>query len=360
MTALLVMRVFTHEMEMNMNAIKLIALVIIASVGTLAYTLFAPLNIPKEGAIVYVHPGMSRANLVADLSASQLTHLSPIFELYTLAVGKSPKSGEYLIHPGSTPYSVWHQLIKGTGRFYREFVIVPGSTFAQIKANLQNNPYLKHLTTNMSDRDLMVLLGDPAHGPEGLLMPETYYFTRGDVDVSILKRAHDLMNVKLQEAWNNRAADLPYTDVYQVLIAASLIEKEAYLAKEQPIISGVLVNRLRKNMLLQFDPTIIYGLGAQYQGKIYKKDLTTDTPYNTYMHKGLPPTPIAMPGLGAIRAAAHPAQHDFYYFVATGDGSHQFTTNLQDHYEAVEKAEQKHEQQIVTTPAAAGANHAIN
>lgn len=343
-----------------MNAIKLFLLVIIAMLGTLAYTLFAPLNIPKEGTIVYIHPGMSRTNLVADLSASQLTHLSPVFELFTLAVGKSPKSGEYLIHPGSTPFSIWRQLITGKGRFYREFVIVPGSTYTQIKTNLDNNPYLKHYATHLSDHDLMNLLGDPAHGPEGLMMPETYYFTRGDVDMSILKRAHDLMVLKTQEEWNNRAANLPYTDFYQALIAASLIEKEAYLAKEQPIISGVLVNRLRKNMLLQFDPTIIYGLGSEYQGKIYKKDITTDTPYNTYMHKGLPPTPIAMPGMGAIRAAMHPTDHNFYYFVATGDGSHQFTTNLQDHYQAVEKAEQAREQQPVTTPSAAGANHAVN
>jgi UPF0755 protein len=207
----------------------------------------------------------------------------------------------------------------------------------------------------MTDKDLMLLLGDGNRSPEGLFMPETYYFSRGDSDLTILKRAHQLMQQKLNTAWNSRAADLPYQDAYQALIAASLIEKEAYLAKEQPIISGVLVNRLRKNMLLQFDPTIIYGLGSAYQGKIFKKDLTTDTPYNTYLHRGLPPTPIASPGITAITAAVHPAQHNYFYFVAVGDGSHQFTTNLQDHHQAVVNAETNK-----TTPAPTGTTNGTN
>lgn len=325
-----------------MQAFKLIVLLFIAILGTAAYTLFAPLELPAAGVIVYVYPGMSRAALVANLADNRLLHLPSLFNLYTLARGKSPKSGEYLIHAGSTPYSLWLQLTKGTGRYYRAFIIVPGSTYLQIKTNLQNNPYVKQVATKLSDHDLMASLGDTTHTPEGLFLPETYYYTRGDADMTVLKRAYDLMNLKLQEAWNHRADNLPYADAYQALIAASLIEKEAYLAKEQPIIGGVLINRLHKNMLLQFDPTIIYGLGAAYKGKIYKTDLTTDTPYNTYLHKGLPPTPIAMPGMGAIQAALHPAQHDYYYFVATGDGSHQFSTNLQDHYQAVQKAGEAH------------------
>jgi UPF0755 protein len=224
---------------------------------------------------------------------------------------------------------------------------------------------LKHMATNMTDAEIMLALGDNLHAPEGMFMPETFHYARGDVDLVILKRAHDLLVLKLNEAWQNHPANLPYQDAYQVLIAASLIEKEAYLAKEQPIISGVLVNRLAKNMLLQFDPTVIYGLGDNYRGKIYKSDLTTDTPYNTYVHKGLPPTPIAMPGMSAIQAAMHPAAHNYLYFVATGNGSHEFTTNLQDHYAAVSKAaalrNQRAEPAAVSapspTPAPAGGAH---
>lgn len=324
-----------HLLTDILKALSAIALLAIAAVS---YVLFYPVKLPGDGTIFYVHPGASRANLVAELSSYQLTHFTPIFDIYTMLRGKVPKSGEFLFPHGSTPYSIWKQITTGTGRYYREITIVPGDTFQQIKDILQKNPYLKHASATMSDRDLMQLLGDAGHVPEGMFMPETYYFSRGDSDLTILKRAHTLMSQKLSEAWNNRAKDLPYQDAYQALIAASLIEKEAYLAKEQPVISGVLVNRLRKNMLLQFDPTIIYGLGTAYQGKIFKKDLTTDTPYNTYIHRGLPPTPIASPGMNAILAAVHPAQHDYLYFVATGDGSHQFTSTLQDHNQAVEKA----------------------
>ncbi|MBV9575419.1 MAG: endolytic transglycosylase MltG, partial [Gammaproteobacteria bacterium] len=162
-------------------------------------------------------------------------------------------------------------------------------------------------------------------------------------DLVILKRAFDLMKNKLATAWEKRALDLPYQNAYEALIAASLIEKEAYLNTERPIIGGVLINRLRKNMLLQFDPTVIYGLGTRYNGKIHKQDLLENTAYNTYVHRGLPPTPIAMPGLASLQAATHPDTNDYIYFVAKGDGSHQFSKTLSEHNAAVKKAN-KHDQ----------------
>jgi UPF0755 protein len=318
--------------------LQTLTITFIALTGLTLYTLLYPLPIPKQGAIFYVHPGMSRANLVSGLSEENIIRIKPIFDLYTLANGKVPKSGEYLIPAGATGYSLWKQLTVGSGRYYRAFAIIPGTTFEQVKAALLAIPYLKHPIAKMSNKDVMEAIGDFTHGPEGMFMPETYYYSRGDSDLAILRRAYDTLVFELLEAWNKRSKDLPYKESYQALIAASLIEKEAYLQAEQPIIAGVLVNRLNKNMLLQFDPTIIYGLGSNYKGKIYKTDLTTDTPYNTYLHKGLPPTPIAMPGKSAIEAATNPAKHDYYYFVAKGDGGHQFTTNLQDHYSAVQKA----------------------
>jgi UPF0755 protein len=172
--------------------------------------------------------------------------------------------------------------------------------------------------------------------PEGEFYPETYYYTRGVADLVILKHAYDLMQSRLNQAWESRLPGLPYQDAYQALIAASLIEKEAHLNQERPIIAGVLINRLRKNMLLQIDPTVIYGMGDRYLGKIYRRDLLDDTIYNTYVHKGLPPTPIAMPSQASIDAAIHPAAHDYYYFVAKGDGSHQFSKSLPEHHRAVQ------------------------
>jgi UPF0755 protein len=320
------------------SSAKVVAIIFIALVGIAAYALFLPVSISQSGILFYVPQGTSRANVVADLSANHLIRLAPIFDFYSQMRGRVPRSGEYKLARGSSPYAIWQQITNGTGRYYRSFTIIPGTTFKQIKLSMQKTPTLRHVTANMNDQQIMAMLSESTRGPEGMFMPETYNYSRDDADLVVLKRAHVLMNLKLNEAWQNRGANLPFQDAYQALIAASLIEKEAYLAKEQPIISGVLVNRLQKGMLLQFDPTIIYGLGDQYRGKIYKSDLTTDTPYNSYMHKGLPPTPIAMPGLTAIQAAMHPAQHDYLYFVATGNGSHAFTTNLQDHYAEVSKA----------------------
>ncbi len=327
-------------MRLLLNFFKIIAALAVALAGVIVYALFAPVSVPKGGAVYYVTPGVSRANLVLGLAENHYVRLAPIFDLYTVLRHRVPKSGEYSFPQGSSPYGIWKQITSGTGRYYRTFIIVPGTTFKQIRTTLQNDPTFKHLINDMTDKDIMAALGDRVHEPEGMFMPESYYYSRGDVDLVILKRAYDLLNLKLNEAWAGRALNLPYQDAYHALIAASLIEKEAYLAKEQPIISGVLVNRLNKNMLLQFDPTVIYGMGDTYQGKIFKSDLTKDTPYNTYLHIGLPPTPIAMTGLGAINAAMHPDRHDYYYFVAAGNGSHTFTTNLQDHNSAVMRARQ--------------------
>lgn len=338
--------------------LKTTLVIIAALTGLSAWTFIAPVSLPREGAIFYVRPGISRENLVIELSQNKYIRLAPLFDLYAKLRGVPPKSGEYKFTHGSTPYSIWKQITAGTGRYYRSFTIIPGWTFKQVKAALKNEPTLKHLASEADDDTIMMFLGDASQKPEGMFLPETYYYSRNDADLVILQRAHDLMKLKLEEAWQTRAVNLPYKTAYEALIAASLIEKEAYLPQEQPIISGVLINRLRKNMLLQFDPTVIYGMGDSYQGKIYKKDLTTDTPYNTYTRKGLTPTPIAMPGLTAIQAAMHPANHSYLYFVAKGDGSHEFTTNLQLHNAAVSKAAAVRSKKAAGAPVAAGEPHA--
>lgn len=245
------------------------------------------------------------------------------------------KAGEYLFLTGTTPDKLIHQLMTGTGLVYHTFTIIPGTTFKQIRQILDNDPNLIHTTKNLTDAEIMTNLGQPGVYPEGEFFPDTYFFMKDAVDLTLLKRANRLMQQKLDAAWPTRTANLPILTPYQALIAASIIEKEAHVRYELPIIAGVMMNRLRQGILLQFDPTVIYGMG-RYDGTIYKTDLANNNPYNTYIHKGLPPTPISMPGLAAINAVLHPESHDYLYFVAKGDhATHQFSRTLFEHAAAV-------------------------
>lgn len=334
-----------NTLQSSLISLRIILALLCAMVVLVVYVLFVPVTLPREGLVFYVKPGSSREIIVRELAEKGCIRLRVLFNLYSSMRGKIPKSGEYLFASGSSPYTIWRQIILGKGRYYRTFTIIPGWTYKQVQAALREDKAVRHITRSMRDQDVMAALGSSIRFPEGMFMPESYHFLRGDTDLSILKRAYDLMQLKLNEDWRSRAANLPYQNVYQALIAASIIEKEAYLPAEQPKISGVLVNRLRKGMILQFDPTVIYGMGDSYRGSIHKSDLKTDTPYNTYIHKGLPPTPISMPAPGAIHAAMHPDANDYYYFVAKGDGSHEFTSNLKAHEAAVQRSLQKREPQ---------------
>jgi UPF0755 protein len=301
--------------------------------------LFAPTVSHQKGVQYVLKPGTSRSTFVKELDQHGIIRFPVILSLYIQLQShhKQLKAGEYFFPEGASSFAIWRQVTQGIGVVYHAFTIVPGWTFSRLKAELQQIPTLKNRTQGLDDKKIMALIGQPDRLPEGMFLPETYYYTRGVADLVILKQAAQLMQKKLAIAWQSRTRDLPYQSDYEALIAASLIEKEAYRQEELPLIAGVLVNRLRKNMLLQFDPTVIYGLGADYKGKIYKTDLLADTTYNTYRRKGLPPTPIAMPSLAAIQAALHPAQNDYLYFVAKGDGSHQFSRNLIEHNRAVKE-----------------------
>jgi len=183
----------------------------------------------------------------------------------------------------------------------------------------------------------MTKLGWPNQHPEGRFFPDTYFFSSGMSDLAILSRAHKLMQTQLESVWRERAENLPYDTMNQALIMASIVEKETGQASERPMIAGVFINRLRIGMLLQTDPTVIYGLGDRYDGNLHKRDLLADTPYNTYTRAGLPPTPIAMPGIEALRAAVNPAPTSALYFVARGNGTHKFSASLAEHNQAVNK-----------------------
>lgn len=245
------------------------------------------------------------------------------------------KAGEYLFPQGSNLISIWKQITTGSGLYYRSLTIVPGWSFKQLRQELAKTETLHQTISSLSDDEIMQRLGYPNIAAEGEFYPETYLYTRNVLDLVILKRAADLMQLRLKEMWERRDNQLPYKNVYEALIVASIIEKEAYLAAERPVIASVIINRLKKNMLLQCDPTVIYGIGDRFTGKLHKTDLSADTPFNTYLHKGLPPTPIAMPSVQSLQAALHPAVTDYLYFVALGDGSHKFSTTLEEHNSAV-------------------------
>jgi UPF0755 protein len=322
--------------------IKLYALLIILFISTLFYFRFAPVISRTEGYTYYLQPGTSKYKLATELNQQEIATHPILLVTYLYAhKGTTLKTGEYHFKKGSTLYSIAQQILYGYGLNYRPFTIVPGWTFKQVRAALDKTIGLRHLITSLSDQQIMERFGYTQLSPEGEFFPETYNYTRNDVDLVILKRAFDLMQSKLNEAWQTRAAGLPYKNSYEALIAASMIEKEGYLDMERPVIAGVLVNRLKKDMLLQIDATVIYGLGDRYKGKIYKENLLENTLYNTYVHRGLPPTPIAMPGLSSLQAATHPQQNNYYYYVAKGNGGHQFSTTLQAHHEAVQTAIEK-------------------
>ncbi|RDI46016.1 endolytic transglycosylase MltG [Aquicella lusitana] len=312
--------------------------------GFCANALFSKVVTEENGVTYYLRPGISKKVVITELSQQGIIRHPLLFSLYVYPQKSSQlKTGEYLFPKGSTPASIWKQLTNGTGHVYHPFTIVPGWTFHQLREALNKAEGLRHVTSELNDKQIMERLGYPDLAPEGQFFPETYSYTRNNPDLVILKRAFDYMQKRLKEAWQNRAPDLPYKNEYEALTAASLIEKEAYLDAERPVIAGVLVNRIRHNMPLQFDPTVIYGMGDRYAGKIHKENLQEDTAYNTYVHKGLPPTPIAMPSLVSIEAAMHPQQNDYYYFVAKGDGSHQFSRTLDEHNTAVAKSIKRRE-----------------
>ena len=251
------------------------------------------------------------------------------------AAGKI-KAGEYALGGRQSPRGLLLSMRQGKVLQYR-VTLVDGWNIRQVRAALGRAQPLLHETGQMSDAELMAALGFPGQHPEGRFLPETYVYQRGDSDVDVLKRAHAAMEKELAEAWAARSDDLPLASPYELLTLASIIEKETGLASERPQIAGVFARRLKLGMRLQTDPTVIYGIGSSYDGNIRKVHLTTDTPYNTYTRAGLPPTPIAMPGRDALRAAAQPAAGDALYFVAVGDGSgaHVFSASYAEHNAAV-------------------------
>lgn len=252
-----------------------------------------------------------------------------LYGRYT-AQDRKIKAGAYEIKTGDTPLDVLERIASGD-MSQRRIALIEGHTTKQFIERIQANPDITVTLDATKPEELLAKLNSPYTALEGIFYPDTYVFIPGDTDFDILRRAYAQSQSHLQAAWDSRDPSLPYKNPYELLIMASIVEKETGLATDRDAIAGVFTNRLKANMLLQTDPTVIYGMGDKYQGRIRKVDLQTDTPWNTYTRAGLPPTPIANPGLAALTAASQPAQHGYYYFVSRGDGSSEFAENLQQH-----------------------------
>jgi UPF0755 protein len=245
-------------------------------------------------------------------------------------------AGEYALTPGLTPTTLLQKMAAGDV-LQHHFTIVEGWTFHQLRGALAQDAGLQQTLGSVDDAEIMRRLQVGGAPPEGWFLPETYSYVKGMSDFDILRRSHEAMAKLLDDSWAAHPADFVLESPYQVLTLASIVEKETARVEERPLIAGVFLHRLRLGMRLQTDPTVIYGLGARYDGNLHRRDLDADTPYNTYTRDGLPPTPIALPGRAAVEAVMHQAPTDALYFVARGDGTHEFSATLDAHNRAVER-----------------------
>jgi UPF0755 protein len=283
-------------------------------------------------------PGASIKRVAYTLNEQKLLKDPLLFILWVRIGGHehSLKAGEYLIEPGTTGPQMIGKMVRGE-MINHAFTIVEGWNFSQMIKVLGANPNIQHTIGGLSDNEIMEKIGRAGEHPEGKFAPDTYLFSGEVKDVELLKAAYNLMQRRLNELWAQRADNLPYVCAHEALVVASLVEKETAKPEERSIISGVILSRLAKDMLLQIDPTVIYGLGDRYIGKLRREDMRKPSAYNTYLHKGLPPTPICMSGMAAIEAALHPAVTEYLYYVSKKDGSHEFSVNLEDQNKSIKK-----------------------
>ena len=328
----------------------LILLLILGGVGFWGYQkltefVHTPVNVTQDQ-LLTIERGTTGSKLAALLEQEKiLEHADLLPWLLKLQPQLNKvKAGTYSLTGVKTLQDLLDMINSGKeAQFSVKFI--EGKTFKEWRKNLENAPHLKQTLQGKSDKEIMALLDIPAvakavyewNNMDGWLYPDTYNYTPNSTDLELLKRSTIRLQKALDKAWNERDENLPLSDPYQMLILASIVEKETGVAAERPQVASVFINRLRANMKLQTDPTVIYGMGESYTGNIRKKDLETITPYNTYMIEGLPPTPIAMVSESALQAVAHPAKTDFYYFVADGSGGHKFTRNLNEHNKAVQE-----------------------
>lgn len=294
--------------------------------------------VPEESQIFMINPGSNIKAIAEDLTRRKIIEDPWLFILLAKLkdVETRVRAGEYRIEAGQTPDDLLETFTTGKSIQY-SFTVIEGWSFRQMMEAIATDPILVQTLPGKGDTEIMQVIGHPDQHPEGMFFPDTYRFPKGTTDADFLRRAYDVMQQHLEREWMQRDSDLPLNSSYEALILASIIEKETGAGFERPLIAGVFIQRLKRNMRLQTDPTIIYGLGKSFDGDIRFRDLKKDTPYNTYLYSGLTPTPIALPGLDSIHAALHPAPTRALYFVSRGDGTHHFSETLQEHNAAVKR-----------------------
>jgi UPF0755 protein len=316
----------------------LVVVAVLGAAGYAAWYVATPVAVGTLPAQFDIPPGARFRGAAQRIDEAGITVGRLQFELLARALGRAQdvKAGSYELAAAPTPLELLDKLTRGDVT-QADVRFIEGWAFRQLRAALDGNAFLRHDTQDLSDAQLLQKLGVPETHPEGLFFPDTYLFAKGTSDLRVLKRAYGATQRHLAKEWEIREPSVPYKTPYEALIMASVIEKETGRGEEREMIAGVLVNRLKIGMLLQVDPTVIYGLGSAFDGNLKKIHLQTDGPYNSYLRAGLPPTPIAATGLASLRAALKPAKTSALYYVARGDGSSQFSRTLEEHNRAVRK-----------------------
>ena len=350
----------------------LISIPVVLTLGLLGWACY-PIALPRTEVEVRIKPGSDAIKIAHQLQQNGIDIHPRLFyflvKLVQYRLPSQPKSGTYAIQSGLTPYQIYMKMVRGDV-VYVDITIIEGWSFQQMRAAINAQPRLTHVSFDMTPAQLLNAIGAQAHdfcgnekpctphfsfasclkntnavscnqAIEGLFSPDTYRFTPGTSDLDLYKQAYHAQKKRLHSAWLSRDNNLPYRNPYEALIMASIIEKETGFAPDRHLIAAVFINRLKKNMRLQTDPSVIYGLGEKFNGNLRKQDLLADTPYNTYTRTGLPPTPISLPSKTSIMAALHPAAVDLLYFVGRGDGSSVFSRDLLEHNRAVNQFQRK-------------------
>lgn len=320
------------------SLLKWLLLLALALCGAAAWWLYQPLELGHSPLELEIEHGTTPRGVAQNVvTAGVRTDARLLYWWFRLSgQDRAIKAGNYELESGTTPYSLLQKLASGEESL-QSLTLVEGWNWRQVRAALAREASLQHDSASLSDAELMERLGRPGVAPEGRFFPDTYTFAKGSSELALLRRAMHSMNRHLEAVWAQRANDTPLQSPEQALILASIVEKETGLASDRSQIAGVFTNRIRIGMLLQTDPTVIYGMGTSFDGNLRKKDLQTDTPWNTYTRPGLPPTPIAMPGNAALMAAVQPESTKALYFVAKGDGSSYFSASLDEHNRAVQR-----------------------
>jgi UPF0755 protein len=313
-------------------------LLLVVAAAAYGWIVAAPLALPQQAYAFTVKPGASLRSVARELAASHVIPADWILVGWARIKGRDRtiKAGNYELIAGTTLAGLLDKLTQGDVT-QTAFTIVEGWSVRDLRAALKNHPGIDPIAADLPDADLMKKIGAAESEPEGMFFPDTYYFVNGTTDASLLARAYRTMQQRLASAWSARDPELPLTTPYEALTLASIVEKETGRPADRPLVAAVFINRLRQGMRLQTDPAVIYGMGDQFSGNLKRRDLDADHPFNTYTRDGLPPTPIALPSQASIDAVLHPPPTTFLYFVARGDGSSEFSTNLADHNRAVAK-----------------------